>query len=383
MRVAVTGAAGRLGRAMIGRSRRRRSRGRWGRSPGPGPRSTSTRSPRTRVARPARARSARGRRPHGGLDRRRRLRPRSRARDAPQRRCDRASLARACAARGVELVLVSTNEVFDGRRTDGGGLRPRSTRRTRSTRTARASRGRASRPKRRTSRTTAASPASRSSGRAGSTARPATTSRRRSRPPRCGREPPVSRSGSSVTRSAARRTPGPRRGDRRSCSPRTPWPGAGARRSPSTTSSTAAVRPAPTGRARSCASPASTSRSRRSRRRPGSAHRTPPPWAVLEPTPLPSGEPMRHWRRGVRRRGPRADPVPPEDLTRASGRPADVRVRSAQAWIPGATGTTAFRQRTDPDRTHPHRTPAVTAPKGHRRPDDPSIGPAGARRRGW
>ncbi len=23
---------------------------------------------------------------------------------------------------------------------------------------------------------------------------------------------------------------------------------------------------------------------------------TPPAWAVLEPTPLPSGEPMRHWR---------------------------------------------------------------------------------------
>jgi len=33
-------------------------------------------------------------------------------------------LARACAARGVELVLVSTNEVFDGRRTDGAGYAP-------------------------------------------------------------------------------------------------------------------------------------------------------------------------------------------------------------------------------------------------------------------
>ena len=30
-------------------------------------------------------------------------------------------LAAACAARGVELVIVSTNEVFDGRRTDGRG----------------------------------------------------------------------------------------------------------------------------------------------------------------------------------------------------------------------------------------------------------------------
>lgn len=34
------------------------------------------------------------------------------------------TVARACAARGVELVTVSTNEVFDGRRTDGVGYRP-------------------------------------------------------------------------------------------------------------------------------------------------------------------------------------------------------------------------------------------------------------------
>lgn len=33
-------------------------------------------------------------------------------------------LAEACVARGVDLVLVSTNEVFDGRRTDGLGYRP-------------------------------------------------------------------------------------------------------------------------------------------------------------------------------------------------------------------------------------------------------------------
>ena len=31
----------------------------------------------------------------------------------------------ACAARGIDLLVVSTNEVFDGRRTDGRGLRPR------------------------------------------------------------------------------------------------------------------------------------------------------------------------------------------------------------------------------------------------------------------
>ncbi len=34
------------------------------------------------------------------------------------------TLADACAARGLDLVVVSTNEVFDGRRTDGRGYRP-------------------------------------------------------------------------------------------------------------------------------------------------------------------------------------------------------------------------------------------------------------------
>jgi dTDP-4-dehydrorhamnose reductase len=33
-------------------------------------------------------------------------------------------LARACTARGIDLVVLSTNEVFDGRRTDGLGYRP-------------------------------------------------------------------------------------------------------------------------------------------------------------------------------------------------------------------------------------------------------------------
>jgi dTDP-4-dehydrorhamnose reductase len=35
-----------------------------------------------------------------------------------------ASLARATAERGIDLVVVSTNEVFDGRRTDGAGYAP-------------------------------------------------------------------------------------------------------------------------------------------------------------------------------------------------------------------------------------------------------------------
>lgn len=33
-------------------------------------------------------------------------------------------LARACADRGIDLIVISTNEVFDGRRTDGRGYRP-------------------------------------------------------------------------------------------------------------------------------------------------------------------------------------------------------------------------------------------------------------------
>ncbi len=34
------------------------------------------------------------------------------------------ALAEACAVRGIDLVLISTNEVFDGRRTDGAGYEP-------------------------------------------------------------------------------------------------------------------------------------------------------------------------------------------------------------------------------------------------------------------
>ncbi len=33
-------------------------------------------------------------------------------------------LAEACVARGVDLVVISTNEVFDGHRTDGVGYGP-------------------------------------------------------------------------------------------------------------------------------------------------------------------------------------------------------------------------------------------------------------------
>ena len=75
----------------------------------------------------ATAASALGRDPAGaggarrGLDRRRRLR--AGARPCADRRNGEAvgSLARACAERGIGLVVISTNEVFDGLRTDGTG----------------------------------------------------------------------------------------------------------------------------------------------------------------------------------------------------------------------------------------------------------------------
>ena len=72
------------------------------------------------------------------LDRRRRLRPRPGARHRPATAMRSGVLAEATAARGIDLVHVSTNEVFDGRRDDGRGCarRPRP---ARSTRTARRS----------------------------------------------------------------------------------------------------------------------------------------------------------------------------------------------------------------------------------------------------
>ena len=99
-------------------------------------------------------------------------------------------LAEATAARGIDLVHVSTNEVFDGRRDDGRGYGPddrtepdQPVRRVEARR-----RDRARRPP------TAPPPlAWGSSGPPGCTARPATTSRRRSSPPPSGPAPPASR----------------------------------------------------------------------------------------------------------------------------------------------------------------------------------------------
>ena len=136
MRVAVTGAGGRLGRRARGRAG-----GRAVHRPGradrldPARRSTST-HPTGR--RPPRAGPAGGRRPCRGLDRRRRLRPGPRPRPATERRRRPGSWPRPVPAAGVDLVAVSTNEVFDGSGPTGVAI-ARTTRRVRGTHTARAS----------------------------------------------------------------------------------------------------------------------------------------------------------------------------------------------------------------------------------------------------
>ena len=64
----------------------------------------------------------------------------------------------------------------------------------------------------------------------------------------------------------------------------------------STTSSTAAAPPGPTGRARSSGRPSIDVEIEEVPASTWQRASTPPLWAVLEPTPLPSGEPMRDWR---------------------------------------------------------------------------------------
>ena len=314
MRVAVTGASGRLGGALVDRPRgcavhrpagpiawtrpdfdldapeRRSTRSssatgrRSSSTPPPGP--TSTAAPATRSS-PIRRNAER----------------------------DRASLAEACAARGIDLLVVSTNEVFDGAPDRRPRLRAGRPDRARSTRTA---------PRRPAGERAGAATrsgtrpgASGSSGRPGCTARPATTSRPRSsaaadRAAAAG-EPlrVVADELGSPTyaadladaivellgRGRRRGHPPPRQRRRRVArrlGARGPRPG----------------RP-------------STCRSRRSRPRPGRAPRRRRAWAVLAPTPLPSGEPMRPW--------PQAHGRLPPTLARAlAGRRDDRLDRAAR-----------------------------------------------------
>ena len=116
MRVAVTGAGGRLGGALVAALAEPRSPARPGRSPGAATRSTSTRRGRRCPPRP---RPARGRRPRRGVDRRRRLRTRSGAGAPSQRDGDRGACRGLRRPRRSSSLVVSTNEVFDGDRTDG------------------------------------------------------------------------------------------------------------------------------------------------------------------------------------------------------------------------------------------------------------------------
>jgi nucleoside-diphosphate-sugar epimerase len=121
VRVAVTGAGGRLGGRSSRRSRTRRS---------PASRADRLDPGRLRLDAPERIHALLDRdRPEAvvtrrRLDGRRRLRPGPVA--APRARNGDAVhvLAEATAARGMDLVHVSTNEVFDGRRDDGRGYGP-------------------------------------------------------------------------------------------------------------------------------------------------------------------------------------------------------------------------------------------------------------------
>jgi hypothetical protein len=226
----------------------------------------------------------------------------------------------------------------------------RGTRPTRSTRT-----GRASWPPRRwhagRTRMVAEHPAWRSCAPAGSTDRPATTFRPGSRPRPCARLPPARRCGSSVTRSAVRRTrqTSPRRSS--SCWGRTRWPSPGiAWRS--TTWSTRAARRAPTGRARSRA----TGHRCRDCRGPGE-HLAARLHAAAVGRACPDaaavGRADARLARGVCRRGPGAAPVAPRRLT---------SIRRA-----GGPAPHAHHPRTTRDRTGPHPTPRLRIdprPKG-------------------
>ena len=304
MRVAVTGAGGRLGRALIAALEDAPFTGPAGRSPGPGPTSTSTLT--RAVGAPARPRPPRARRstpPPGPTSTAAPATPSS-----PMRRngeADRRARRGAAPRAGSTSSLVSTNEVFDGARTDGRGYAPRTDRPGQRLRRLQAGR-RAScaRPtsgrRPRSSPTAAAGPASPQLAivRTVLAVRPAGQ-----RLPGQDRWPRRSAPG------RRRAAPGRRRRDRlaRPTPPISPRPivellWAGRFGGRSTTSSTAAPRPAPDW-AREVLRlarvdiaidevPAAT----------WTRASTPPRWAVLEPTPTPSGEPLRSWQAALAER---------------------------------------------------------------------------------
>jgi nucleoside-diphosphate-sugar epimerase len=121
VRVAVTGAGGRLGGRSSRRSRNAPFTGLADRSPGPGRLRPRRPGADPRAARPG---PARGRRARRRLDGRRRLRPGPGARACAATATRSTCWRRRRRARGIDLVHVSTNEVFDGRRDDGRGYGP-------------------------------------------------------------------------------------------------------------------------------------------------------------------------------------------------------------------------------------------------------------------
>ena len=239
--------------------------------------------------------------------------------------------------------------MFDGARTDGRGYGPDEQRSTRSTRTARRRRRRAAAHGRRTGDADArlAIVADLVAPRAAGQRLP----REDRPPPRSGREAagePLKAVGDEIGTPTytPRRRRRDRRADRRGRADRRRRHGGR-----STTSSTAAARPGPTGRARSCGRPASTSTveevpgvhlaARVARRRCGRSS---------SPRRCPSGEPMRDWRVAF------ADAVP---ALRGRSRRADRRNREATPVHP-------HRPRHTRHRTGPH--PAPTALE-QRRPE--------------
>ena len=118
--------------------------------------------------------------------------------------------------------------------------------------------------------------------------------------------------------------------------------------------------------------PGSTSSSRTSRLRPGRAPSTPPRWGVLEPTPLPSGEPLRPWPRrdgrlradaaarlAASRRGrpaarePRSGAVDPRRRPLRRRRSASATSAARSASCGGASRQPSTRPRSVPARPTP------------------------------
>ena len=95
---------------------------------------------------------------------------------------------------------------------------------------------------------------------------------------------------------------------------------------------------------------------------------TPPLWAVLEPTPLPSGEPMRDWRLAF------ADAVPA--LSAGSPAAADAIGELQRHCNPIRPDRPAVHTRTGAYCPGPHRTRQRQPERASAGPDHPAIGPA-------